>query len=179
MESVSEQAGRYQRSFGGMLAALLVLVLVIVGYVAVRSFVLPDNGTTQPTVDYAGVVREAKKAAHFDLEAPSRLPHGWRATSVRFDPGPVQHWHLGVLTPGQHYVGLEQGNRARRSMVHEYVDEAASRGDTVDVAGRPWSSYTDAGGDLALVRRHGSTTTLVVGHDVPKAQIVAYAASLR
>jgi hypothetical protein len=64
-------------------------------------------------------------------------------------------------------------------MVHEYVDRAASRGGSTDVAGRRWSTYTDSGGDLALVRRQGGTTTLVIGHDVPRSQLVAYVASLR
>jgi hypothetical protein len=162
-----------------MLAALLILVLVVVGYVVIRSVAMPDRGAAEPTVDYKTVVPEARKAARFDLQAPVRLPHGWRATSVRFDPGPVQHWHLGVLTPAQHYVGLEQGDRAVTSMVHEYVDAAATRGTAVDVSGRPWSAYTDQGGDFALVRRQGRTTTLVVGHDIPRSQMVAYAASLR
>ena len=176
---MSEQAGRYQRSFGGLLGALLVLLLVVVGYVVVRAIALPDRETSQPTVDYAKVVPQARKAAKFDLVAPTRLPGGWRATSVRFDPGPPQHWHLGVLTSDKRYVGLEQGDRAVAPLVEEYVDKVPSRGAAVDVAGRPWSTYTDAGGDLALVRRQGNTTTLVVGHDVPRSQLVAYAASLR
>jgi hypothetical protein len=179
MEGVSEQAGRYQRSFGGMLAALLVLVLVVVGYVVIRAIVLPDHDTSEPTVHYAEVVPQAKKAAGFDLVAPSRLPRGWSATSVRFDPGPPQHWHLGVLTPEQRYVGLEQEDRPVATMVDQYVDQAASRQRATEVAGRPWSTYTDAGGDLAFVRRGDKVTTLVVGHDVSRSQLEAYVASLR
>jgi Protein of unknown function (DUF4245) len=176
---VSEQAGRYQRSFGGMLAALLVLGLVVVGYVVIRALVLPDHDTSEPTVDYAQVVPPARKAADFDLVAPTRLPNGWSATSVRFDPGPPQHWHLGVLTPEQRYVGLEQGDRPVAEMLDEYVDKAASRQAATDVAGRTWSTYTDAGGDLAFVRRSGTATTLVVGHDVSRSQLESYVASLR
>jgi hypothetical protein len=176
---VSEQAGRYQRSFGGMLAALLVLVLVVVGYVVIRALVTPDRATSEPTVDYSEVVPQAKKAARFHLVAPPRLPHGWSATSVRFDPGPPEHWHLGVLTPEQRYVGLEQGARPVAEMVDEYVDKAASRQRATDVAGRTWSTYTDAGGDLAFVRGDKMATTLVVGHDVSRSQLEAYVASLR
>ena len=72
----------------------------------------------------------------------------------------------------------EQSDRGIMSMVHEYVDQKASRGAVADVAGRRWSTYTDSGGDLALVRRQGRTTTLVVGHDLPRSQLVAYAAGL-
>ena len=42
-----------------------------------------------------------------------------------------------------------------------------------------WATYSDGGGDRALVRRDSGTTTLVVGHDVPQDELVAYAASLR
>ena len=60
----------------------------------------------------------------------------------------------------------------------EYVDKGARRGPAVDVDGKTWRSYTDSGGDLALVRRAGDATTLVVGHDVPKATLVSYTAGL-
>ena len=49
----------------------------------------------------------------------------------------------------------------------------------VDVAGRPWTTYTDPGGDLALVRTDGRATTLVVGHDVPREALLGYVAGLR
>jgi hypothetical protein len=176
---MSERAGRYQRSFGGMLTALGVLVVVVVGYVAVKALVLPDQATTGAPVHYAVVVPQARKAARFDLLAPPRLPEGWRATSVRFDPGPPQHWHLGVLTGAQRYVGLEQGNQPVASMVQTYVDPAAKHRPATVVGGTSWSTYTDAGGDLALVRRDGRTTTLVVGHDVPRKELVSYVAGLR
>jgi hypothetical protein len=64
-------------------------------------------------------------------------------------------------------------------MVRQYVDKDASRAAPVQVAGNSWSTYTDRGGDVALVRKDGATTTLVVGHDVPRSQLLAYTASLR
>jgi hypothetical protein len=111
--------------------------------------------------------------------APPDLPPGWRATTARFDRIGTPHWHLGVLTDEDRYVGLEQSSQSVRTMVREYVDEAARRSAPVDVAGARWSTYTDDGGDLALVRRAAGTTTVVVGHEVPRAQLAAYTASLR
>ena len=130
-------------------------------------------------VDYARDVPLAREAADFELIAPPRLPRGWQATTVRFTPAPGAHWHLGVLTDERRYVGLEQSRSSVRSMVEEYVDESATRGRPADVAGKPWATYTDPGGDLALVRRAGTTTTVVVGHEVPRSTLVSYAASLR
>jgi hypothetical protein len=176
---VSEQSARYPRSFGGLVGAILLLVVLVVGWVAVRSLLAPDESTPEPSVDYAQVVPQARRAAAFDLVAPTHLPAGWRATSVRFTDGTPQHWHLGVLTAAGRYVGLEQGGQAVAPTVEEYVDPAATHGSRVEVAGRPWSTYTDGGGDLALVRRDHGTTTLVVGHDVPRTTLVSYAAGLR
>jgi hypothetical protein len=173
------QSARYQRSPRGLLAALLVLVLLLLAYFFVQRLTVNHNVDAAPTVDYAADVPAARKAAKFPLVAPPRLPTGWRATSVRFSPPPGAHWHLGVLTNHQRYVGLEQSDDTVGSMVEQYVDANAARGAAVDVAGRPWTSFTDSGGDLALVSRAGNTTTLVVGHDVPRSDLVSYTASLR
>ena len=176
---MSQQTARYQRSTGGMVGAMIVLVVLVVGWVGFRALLSPDRSSPVHRVDYAAVVPPARRAADFSLVAPSRLPRGWRATTVGFRASPRSHWHLGVLTDQGRYVGLEQGHESARSMVDAYVDVAASRGRAVGVAGQSWASYTDSGGDLALVRHLGRTTTLVVGHDVPRAALVSYAASLR
>jgi hypothetical protein len=175
---VSEQAGRYQRSSGGMVAAMAVLVALVLGFVGIRALISspPDD---ERTVDYSRVVPDVRKAATLAIVAPPSLPDGWRATSVRFTDAPPQHWHLGVLTDQDRYVGLEQGPQSTSAMVREYVDAAASRGEPVRMGGKTWATYTDSGGDLALVRRAGRTTTLVVGHQVPRATLVRYVATLR
>ena len=161
-----------------MVGAMVVLVVLLVAWVGFRSLTREDPETAVRPVDYAKVVPPARKAADFDLVAPTALPPGWRATSVSFRDSAPQHWHLGVLTDRDRYIGLEQGGRTQRSMVREYVDEAASRGKPVEVSGRHWTTYTDPGGDLALVRSEGKATTLVVGHDVPRATLVSYVAGL-
>jgi hypothetical protein len=162
-----------------MVGAMLVLGVLIIGWVTLRSLTSADPASPVQSVDYARDVPPARQAADFDLVAPPRLPSGWRATTVRYTPAPRAHWHLGVLTDERRYVGLEQSSGSVRSMVEEFVDESATRGGPVDVAGESWSTYTDAGGDLALVRRAGSTTTLAVGHEVPRSTLVTYAAGLR
>jgi hypothetical protein len=162
-----------------MVGAMIVLVVLVVAWVGFTSLTTKDPTSPVRVVDYAQVVPAAKRTADFDLVAPATLPDGWRATSVNFSDAPGARWHLGVLTARDRYVGLEQADRSVRSMVEQYVDKEASRGAPVDVAGRRWATYTDAGGDLALVRHDGTTTTLVVGHDVPRNELVSYSASLR
>ena len=176
---MSQQSARYQRSAGGMIGAMVVLVALLLGWVLLRSFLTDEPETALRTVDYTSQVPAARESADIDLLAPPQLPRGWRATSVRLSPAPDARWHLGVLTSENRYVGLEQSKASPASMVTEHVDEDTERGEPVDVAGQSWATYTDEGGDLALVRRAGGTTTLVVGHLVPRSDLVSYTASLR
>lgn len=158
---------------------MAVLLIVVIGYVALQSVHRQDPPNPVKTVDYQATERYAREQAPFDLVAPGALPDGWRATTVSFVPGAKASWHLGILTDEDRYVGLEQADRSVSDMVEKYVDQDASRGTKVDVDGTPWTSWTDSGGDLALVREDGPTTTLVVGHDVPRGELVSFAASLR
>jgi uncharacterized protein DUF4245 len=176
---VSQQSARYQRSAGGMVGALLVLVVLILAYLGLQALTGNQHPNPVRTVAYGEDVPAARKAADFPLLAPPRLPTGWRATTVSFSGPPDAHWHLGVLTSADRYVGIEQGHEPVRSMVATYVDKSAERGGPVDVGGSAWASYTDSGGDLALVRRTQGTTTLVVGHEVPRSDLVSYIRSLR
>lgn len=158
---MSEQPGRYQRSFAGMIGAMIVLVLVVGAFVLFRDAVRKDPSNPVEKVDFAQPADYARSQADFDLLAPDELPEGWMATSVRFTERGRQAWHLGVLTDEDRYVGLEQAERPVYAMVDEHVDEDASQGE-----------------DLALVRRTGEATTLVVGR-VPQETLEEFLATLR
>lgn len=160
---MSEQPGRYQRSFHGMVGAMIVLVLVVGAFVLFREITREEPENPVQPVDIARPVEYARGEAEFDLLAPDELPEGWIATSVRFTDGEEQAWHLGLLTDERRYVGLEQAELPVSTMVEEYVDEEATQGDDVTVAGERWQSWTAADEDLALVRESGDVVTLLVG----------------
>ena len=174
---MSEQPGRYQRSFAGMIGAMVVLLLAVGAFVLFRDVVRDDPADPVQAVDYVGPAEYARTVADFDLLSPRDLPEGWIATSVRFTPGEEQAWHLGCLTDERHYVGLEQEDRPVSGMVEDYVDEDAVQGDDVEVAGQTWETWSDAGEDLALVNDSGGVTTLVVGR-VPQETLEAFVATL-
>jgi hypothetical protein len=176
---VSQQGGRPQRSVGGMVGAMVFLVVLVIVWVGFRSVTSGEPPSPVQTVDYRSEASAAAKAADFRLLSPATLPRHWRATTVRFTPPPDTHWHLGVLTGEDRYVGLEQEAAGISSLVTQYVDKAARRERAVMVRGVPWQAWTDSQGDLALVRRTGRVTTLVVGHEVPRSTLTAYVASLR
>ncbi len=162
-----------------MVGALVVLLGLIAVFVVLRAV----NRTTPPSpvhaIDYHQDVRYARKQAGIHLLAPPSLPAGWKATTVNYVDGAQEHWHLGCLTGAGRYVGLEQADRPVLTMVRAYVDPQPSRGAPVMIDGAAWKTYTDSGGDLGLVHRAGNTTTLVVGHDVARGELVTYVKSLR
>jgi hypothetical protein len=180
MEHVSGQTGgRYTRSVNGMVGAMVVVFLVVVAFVVFRDAVRSDVTTTVEEIDYVQPAAFAQEQAGFEILAPPRLPEGWRSTSVRYTPGIDERWHLGLLTDEDRYVGVEQARSTEENLVETHVDEDATRGDAVTVDGERWQTWTDEGGDLALVRRGVDVTTLVVGHEMPLEQLVDFAASLR
>jgi hypothetical protein len=163
MTAMSEQPGRYERSFSGMVGAMVVLVLVVAGFVIFREVNRNDPVSPVKALDITQSVEFAREEARFPLLAPAELPEGWIATSVRFQNGRQQSWHLGMLTEDEKYVGLEQERRSLDDMVEEHVDEEAERGDDVVVDGQTWQTFTDEDDDLALVRETPEVTTLLVG----------------
>jgi hypothetical protein len=160
---VSEQPGRYARTFAGLAGAMIVLLAAVLAFVGFRALVRGDVPDPAPAVDYATPLRYARAEAGLDVLAPDPLPDGWRVTSVRYTPPPGEAWHLGMLTRGQRYAGLEQADRSVAAMVREHVDTEATAGGVVVVEGRAWRAFSDDGGDHALARRSGGATTLVVG----------------
>lgn len=175
----SEQAGRYQRSAAGMVGAMIVLILVVAAFVLFRDANRGDVPSPVRQVDYAQDAAFAQEQADFGVLAPPSLPEGWKATTARYVDGPDERWHLGLLTGEGRYVGVEQSGSSTTSMVETHVDENATQGDPVTVDGESWATWSDAGGDLALVREDAGVTTLVVGHEVPEDVLADFVASLR
>lgn len=174
---MSNQAGRYTRSFPGLIGAMAVLIGVVIVFVVVRGSVREDLETPVRDVDYASSLDFFELQAGFPILAPPALPSGWVATNAEVDPGPPATWRLNIFTADERYVGLQQAVDSEASMVSEFVDEDAEEGDPVDVAGETWTSYTDSGGDTALARTEGEVTTVVVA-TVSLEELVGFVSSL-
>ena len=164
---MSSQPGRYQRSVPGMVGAMLVLVLVVGAFVTLREVYRDEPANPVRAVDYTKPAEYARGEAEFDLMAPATVPKGWMATNVRFVNGRDQSWHLSFLTEEGRYVGLKQQDQSADGMVEEFVDEEAEQGEDVVIRGQTWQSWSDPGGDLALVREGRDVTTLVLGTASP------------
>lgn len=173
-------AARPPRSAGAMAAALVVVVLLVVGVVWFRSS--GEEDTPVRTVDWAAWVKAGRAEQQLMVFAPTALPKGWRATSVEYAGGTGAHWHLGMLTDTGKYVGIEESRDSTKDLVEQFVDENAVVGKDVEVGGQSWQTWTDSGGDYALVRSieiggASSESVLVVGSASPAA-VREFAASL-
>jgi hypothetical protein len=144
-----ERPSRYNRSFGGLLAAMVVTVVVVAAYVGIRAF-FREQPDVRPEVDYLSCVAYLQ-AADVAVVHPERLPDGWRATSIHFERGTPPQWRLGVLTDRDTFVGVVQQKSSVQDLVTTYVDDSpiagadASPENQLGVA--TWRTWSDAGGD--------------------------------
>lgn len=177
------QSPASKRSVAGMIGAMGLTLLVVLGWWGLRELNNSDPQSPVRTVEWQSWLRSGQADGTLAMFAPATLPHGWRATSADYVPGVTGHWHVGMLTAGNHYVGLEESHDTTASMVHQFVDPDAVRGDDVVIGSETWQTWTDAGGDYAVVRTVAGVSgdaderLLVVG-TAPPAQIRAFAGSL-
>lgn len=174
MGPVSERAGRYQRSFSGLMGSMIILLIVVMAFVAFRGFNRDAPESPVKAIDYTEGLTEIRSVANFPVLAPVSLPEGWIATSARFIGRQPQSWHLGVLNEERRYLGLEQVEGASvRSMVTEFVDDEYEERDPVG----GWQAFAGADGDNGLVRQGEGYITLVMGR-LPFDELASYASSL-
>ena len=151
-ESPSPAGGRYQRSTGGLVGAMVVTVLAVLAVAALRSCTTDREPTPVRAVDYSAMMRAGRADDKLQVLAPPRLPAGWRATSAAYDTGSEPTWHLGLLTDKGTYIGVEEALGGVEDLVEEHVDPAAEQGEDVTIAGETWQSWRDAEGDYAVSR---------------------------
>ena len=165
---MSERPGRYERSTSGMVGALIVTVLVILGVVAFRACNTTDPEVRPQHVDYLSQVRYAQRTGA-ELVYPSSLPAGWFATKIDLSLGSKPELTLSMLTDsgsdGQ-YVGFLQSPVPVPELLTTYVDPSPTSGPDVETPGgvvTHWQTWTDAGGDTALVARWHGRSLMVFG----------------
>jgi hypothetical protein len=163
---VSEQPGRYQRSASGMVGAMLVTLLAILAFVALRACNRTDLEVKPDHVDYLAQVGYAQGTGAADLVYPASLPSGWYVSSVDFAPGTRPTLGLSMLTAANEYAGFRQSPLPAAQLLTTYVDEHPTAGAPVTLDSgivRHWDTWTDSGGDTALVARWHRETLMVFG----------------
>lgn len=181
-ESRSPAGGRYQRSSGGLVGAMVVTVLAVLAIVLVRGLNGDNEATPVREVDQTAMMRAGRADAKLLVMAPPKLPEGWKATSATYGTGSTPTWHLGMLTDDEKYVGVEEALGGAETLAKQHVDAAVEQGEDVTIGGETWQTWTDSGGDYAVSRslqRDGTTyeSWLVVG-TAPEQQIRDFAGTL-
>jgi hypothetical protein len=164
--------GKYQRSVGGLLAALVITVVAVGGLLWFLGLFRADVDNRPEPIDYLQSVREAQEG-HLEPVYVASLPDGWIATKFAVDPGKPPAIGTGFFTDDEKFVGIQQESAPVADLVHTYVDPDAT---TTDILRSPgsvvsaWQGYADAGGDAAYASTVRGQTVLVYG-DVPAAEL--------
>ena len=173
------EARRVRPMMSGIVALAVALVAAIGWYYVGR----PDE-SAQPvkTVEWAPWVKSGRADGRLRLVAPEALPTGWRATSASYRSGVDPRWHLGMLTDNGKYVGVEESEERASDLVEQFVDANATQGEDVQIDGNDWQTWTDGGGDYALVLTlespEGHPESVLVGGSAPDREIRDFAATL-
>ncbi|MBF4601221.1 DUF4245 domain-containing protein [Frigoribacterium sp. VKM Ac-1396] len=134
------------------LGIVLFLVLVVVR---------PNGTVNRQEIDYVQVASQAQASVDAPLAAPP-LPSGWTSnaaevrSSTRDD---VPTWYVGLITPDQQFIGLEQGIDANPTWVSLQVQNAAATS-TRSIAGLTWDVYDRRDADDPGNYAYALTTTV-------------------
>ncbi len=141
----SGQPGRYNRSFGGLIGSMIVLVLVVLGIVVFRG-TFRDTPEYEPEkIDYLALVASVQQSG-LTPAYPAQLPDGWFVKDARFVPGDRPVLDLAISTDDGSFAGIHQEDASIDELVDTYVGDEATEGDEVADRG-------DRRADLADVLR--------------------------
>lgn len=172
MSTSSEgRPGRYQRSVGGLVAALVITVAAVGGLLWFLGLFRADVDNRPEAIDYLETVGEAQDAK-LSPAYPSSLPKGWIATGFDIDidnrKSPV--FEIRMLTGDDKFLAVHQETTSATALVTKYVDQDASATDIFTADGsvaQAWQGYKDAGGDSAYVSEVDGQTIIVYGSASP------------
>ena len=165
---MSEQAGRYQRSTGGLIGAIVITLVVIGAFVVFRALVRDEVDTDLESLDYLESVGFAQEAG-VEIAYPASVPEGWSATSVDYRPGVPPAWGVGFLTDDTLFVGVRDEDASLDDLLETYVDEDENEieqladEDIDSEVASTWQVFEDGGGDRAYAAEVGDRMVLVYG----------------
>lgn len=154
--TAANKPGRYNRSVGGLVGSMIVLVVAVIAFVAFRGAVRADPEMEVESFDYVASVRAAQDAG-FPAAYPTALADGWQATPGGFGRGDVPEFSLNFLTDTDGYVGIKVAADGAGAVLTRVLGEQYESEPEVEVAnsddllGGTWDAYSE-GDDTAIVR---------------------------
>lgn len=180
---VAKRTG-YQTSLAGLVGAMLLCLLLIVGYIGLRAFTREDLVTTPTALDYVPVVKQYQESGETVLY-PRTLPDGWLATSLDNTPGQRPTFGLGFLTASTNgqFVGYKWADISPSSLVERAMGDDAREGERVTLDtpefGSEWTEWT-RNADVGYTVQYPATDgrTLLVWGTLEKKVMVDFINSL-
>jgi hypothetical protein len=147
-----------------LIGAIIVLLLVVVGFVLFRG-AFRDNPEYEPEpIDYRALVLSLQQAGLKPVY-PAELPEGWYVKDVG-SPLDGEPFDLAMTTDDGHFAGLHQEDTSIEALVDTVVGTDATEGEQVTIdsdVGSTWRSFSDPGGDHAFAAEVGDDSVLVYG----------------
>lgn len=162
--------GKYQRSAGGLVAALLITIVAVGGLLWVLGLFRSDLEVEPDEVDYLRIVGEAQDAG-LEPVYPESLPGDWIATAYDVTAVEEETFELRMLTEDDEFVAIHQEAASTSELLREHVDEEPSPIEIFTVDGsvaEAWEGYEDDEGDTAYATEVGGQTVLVYGQVSPE-----------
>jgi hypothetical protein len=165
---------------GRSLGLLLIIMALVLFLTPARGLIFPDKKDRMQAVDYSSVVSGFATVAHRPALVPAGLPSSWRANaSSLFGNSPANaHFHVGWVTPGNEYAGLDESTGDPAGLIKSVLGRrGATVTGTTTIGGSVWQLRTSDLGERSLTRTDGGLTVVITG--TPKADINLLCASLR
>jgi hypothetical protein len=134
----NSRAHRANQTTRNLILALLASLAIVLFTVLV--VVRPGTDLVTP-VDYKTVAAQAQKDVSDTLASPN-LPTGWRSNDaeLKTDSGKTVTWYIGLITPKQQFIALEQGIHTSDTWFGSLLGKAQATGH-VTIAGTRWTIY--------------------------------------
>lgn len=167
---------------------IVVLGVLLVPIVALSAFFTRIPEPTVTPVDFRPVAAAAAAEASYEVLVPENLPEGWVTTRARWmplgevrpnrEPAPGDTWQLGVMTPQQMYIAVDQRDRLPDQFVAEITREGRRDGASV-VDGVEWTRYRSGDGRTRALVLRSEESVAIVSADLGYEALEAFTATLR
>lgn len=167
-ETQTGKPGRYQRSFGGLIGSMIVLVLIVFGIIAFRGAFRDNPEYQPPDIDYREMVVSIQQLG-LEPVYPASLPTGWTVKDASFDSGSRPAVDMVFSTDDERTAGVHQEDVSERDLLGTYVGEGATEsGETLTTPVGTWTGWDDTDSDHAWTTEVGDDTVLVYSSGDPE-----------
>jgi hypothetical protein len=144
------KGGHYERSALGLIGALLVTLLVVLGFMLFRGALRENKPVPTRAVDHQIWFERGQADGRLLMVAPIQIPDGWTVTSAKFDTEERPVWRMGMLTPDKKFVGMVESLDSLDPLLQKHMQANPQSTGTKMLGGLKWKSFTAAEGDAAL-----------------------------